>query len=427
MACSSVTTDKMLPTPEGYLLAKGVRIARTGAMLYSPHEVPVSAPIGGGPVVISRGEDELFDPAFLESLIGRPVTLQHPEDWVTADNYSDVAVGTILAVSPSEDGRFVVADVIINDARAVAAVKGGIRELSVGYDAEYVEDAPGVGRQNTLRANHLAIVPRGRCGASCCIDAESVTVPKEKTIMSLFREKLFAAIGRVIDEADTSKDAAADVPADAPVAEAEVAAAPADEVSATEEPASAAVGDEDPFATLHAKLDAILGMLAAQATEEATESESEGEGEMSSTMYCPECGAEMVQDMCSTDRCGMRDSKVADAALEIDADTLSRGEILAPGIKPQQDFKQAALVACRATTDGSALIDSVLDGGRFEDADVDTLFRVASTLMRDARREKIAAASRVTVDRLPGMQPGPMTAAKLAELHAAHWAARSGS
>mgnify|MGYP006266812407 CR=1 FL=1 len=411
----------MVPTPEGYILAKGVRIARTGAMLYSPHEVPVSAPISGGPVVISRGEDELFDPAFLESLIGKPVTLQHPADWVTADNYATVAVGTILTATPSEDGRFVVADVIINDARAVAAVQGGIRELSVGYDAEYVEDAPGIGRQNTLRANHLAIVPRGRCGASCCIDAEP---QQEKSIMSLFREKLFAAIGRAIDEVQPVDNVPADPAQDETVIDPVPAA---DDVKAEAEATPAPVADEDPFAMLHAKLDAILGLLAAAASEEASEPEGEmqPEGEMDSPEVCANCGGPMM-DMCSKDRCGKTgDAQTVDTEPALDADTLSRGEILAPGIKAQQDFKKAALVACHGTTDGAALINGILDGSRFEDADVDTLFRVASTLMRDARRDRIAQASRVTMDRLPGMQPGPVTPAKLAEIHAAHWAARS--
>ena len=186
----------MTPTPEGYLRASGIRIARTGSMNYAPGETPVQSS-GGAPVVISRGEDELFDPAFLDSLIGRPVTLGHPPDFVGIDSHSDLSVGTILSAARSEDGTHVVCDLILVDRAAIAAVGRGIRELSVGYDAQYSQDAPGVGRQHTLRANHLAIVPNGRCGQSCCLDSQ----PAPEVLPMTFKEKLFAAVGKVIDQA----------------------------------------------------------------------------------------------------------------------------------------------------------------------------------------------------------------------------------
>ena len=117
----------------------------------------------------------------------------------------------------------------------------------------------------------------------------------------------------------------------------------------------------------------------------------------------------------------------ADAApvIEFDADTISRAEILAPGIKQTADLKLAALKAAHQTADGKAVIDSLLGNDAFDSMDINTMFHVASTLLRAERRDRLASASRVTIDKLPGLVPGPMTPEKLNEQNAAYWSRQS--
>jgi hypothetical protein len=73
------------------------------------------------------------------------------------------------------DDDVLMADLLIWDKDAIALIDRGKRELSVGYDADYEELGPGHGRQRNIRANHLALVERGRCGPRCAIgDSELV-------------------------------------------------------------------------------------------------------------------------------------------------------------------------------------------------------------------------------------------------------------
>lgn len=392
-------------------MAYDIRVARTGALLYQPHETSITPSPRGGPTVVTRDDDELFSQSFLDSLVGKPITLDHPSEFVSADTHGDVAVGTILAARKS--GRFAVCDIIVTDPKAISEINSGVRELSLGYDAEYVEDAPGIGRQLLNDANHLAIVRRGRCGASCAIDSQPKQIKTEVPPMT-FKEKLFAAIGKAIDETDVSgashtdaefvaapvetTDEAVDSDAEEGITE--------DKAETQEPPKEEAVVDADPMAMIAAKLDAILGLLMAASAEEAAEAETE---DMCGNKDGSSPGGEKVAGMDA-------------ASVEVDEAVLAAAEIIAPGIKPQADIKRAALTACRATTDGASIIDGLLDGADLESADVEGLFPVAVTLVKQARRERIATASRVAFDQLPGLQPGPVSPAKLSEIHAAYWA-----
>ena len=417
------TVDRTTQTPEGFLLVRDVRIARTGTQLYNPSEVPVEPRPGGGPIQISRDSAALFDPAFLDSLVGKPITLGHPPDFVGIGNHASASVGTLLAARPSSGG-FVVADFILTDSAAISAVRRGVRELSVGYDAEYTTDAPGVGRQSVLRANHLAIVMQGRCGGECCIDSKPHQ--PEEPAMSTFKEKLFAALGRAIDEADVDPAPAAPVEASG-LGGTVVTTSPSltylttGIATASADTATAPTTDADPMALMCAKLDAILALLGGMAAQETAEAATEGDGMMYDAE--PELTDPPEPDVVIDAAPAVVDHITTDQ-MQPDADTISRAEILAPGIAKEPGVKAAALAVCYATSDGRKVIDSILDGEDIASADTDTLFLIASTLVKQARRDSISRASRVAFDQLPTLQAGPMTPQALNEKNAAFWAAQ---
>jgi hypothetical protein len=94
------TTESLGPhqelTPEGYLLAKGVPIARTGTMLYAAGEVPVSAV--NGLIKIDRSAEDVFAQAAIDSFEGKPITLDHPSVDVDPANWSKLAKGVVQNV-----------------------------------------------------------------------------------------------------------------------------------------------------------------------------------------------------------------------------------------------------------------------------------------------------------------------------------------
>lgn len=409
-------SERISETPEGFLICEAVPITRAGDLLYNPSETPVTA--GDGPTVISRTVEDIHDPATIASFEGKPVTINHPDDFVTPDNWRELAVGIVQNVRPGEgeDEDKLLADLLITDFEAIQAVKSKrLREVSCGYEAEYVEEAPGRGRQEGIIGNHVALVTSGRCGSECAIFDHAPQ--KEKPPMSM-KEKIMGIFGKALDEAmpeetppagDEAVDYGAALDAIMKRLDAIEAAMtktdgekPADsegemkpEDSDGEAEAAAAETDHTPeeMTALESRLANIEKVLAKLAGLEAVEGEVEIGDE--------EAEAEVNADMCK------------------DADTIARAEILAPGIRKTADVKAKALKAAYATEEGKAVIDTLLAGKAFDAADKDLLFVGAAEMLKGVRRSNLQ--TRVSLDSLPGMKPGAMTPEKINEMNAARY------
>lgn len=413
-------SDRISETPEGFLICEGVPITRAGDLLYNPGETPVTP--GRGATVISRTVEDIHDPATIASFEGKPVTINHPDDFVTPENWRELAVGIVQNVRPGEgeDDDKLLADLLITDREAIAAVKlKRLREVSCGYEAEYVEEAPGRGRQEGIIGNHVALVTSGRCGSECAIFDHAPH--KEKPPMTM-KEKLMGIFGKAIDEAMSEEtppagDKAVDYGAalDAIMKRLDAIEAmmkkegdtegempkdeegeekPADSEGGEAE-AAAAETDHTPeeMSALEARLVTIEKMLAKLAGIETDEEKAEDEE--------AEAEVEVNADMCK------------------DADTIARAEILAPGIRKTADVKAKALKAAYATQDGKTAIDTLLAGKAFDAADKDLLFVGASEMLKGIRRANLQ--TRVSLDSLPGMKAGEMTPEKINEINAARF------
>ena len=224
------------------------------------------------------------------------------------------------------------------------------------------------------------------------------------------KEKIMRLFGKALDEAmpDKTPPAADEVPTDVGAALAAIMkrldaieaamkpapeAPPADELPPEgEKPAGAEgekpEGDRTPeeMTALEARLATIEKALAKLAGLEMAEGEDQGEkGEVS-----------------------------------LDAETIARAEILAPGIRKTADVKAKALKAAYSTEDGKAIIDTLLAGKTFDSADKDMLFVAASEMLKSARRGQLHSA-RVSLDSLPSMKAGEMTPEKINQINAAHY------
>jgi len=169
------TVQKLGPkrslTPEGFLLCEEVPVARTGEMLYGPGEVPVE-PGPDGLIRISRTPEEVFRAETMASCMGKDATLDHPDDFVQPSNYAALTQGVMLnprrGTGRADD--LLVADLLIKHPDAIKAVQDEhIEEVSLGYEADYIQVSPGRGEQRNIVVNHVALVERGRCGPRCAI------------------------------------------------------------------------------------------------------------------------------------------------------------------------------------------------------------------------------------------------------------------
>lgn len=155
------TEIKATRTDEGYLVDTPI-VGRVGIQLYKNADGTIRREL--------RPAEEVFHADSLKSFAGKPVTDEHPGEPVTAKNAKRLSVGTMQGEG-KQDGDNVVAPIIIHDGEMIDKVmKGGKRELSLGYKVD-LEETPGVWNgqeydaiQRNIRVNHLAIVPRGRAG-----------------------------------------------------------------------------------------------------------------------------------------------------------------------------------------------------------------------------------------------------------------------
>lgn len=130
----------------------------------------------GMPVVrVYRDADEVFHKDSLKTFAHKAVTLGHPAEPVTSRTWKDVARGH-TGDEVLRDGEFVKIPMLVADQAAIDAVRGGTRELSMGYqcDLEFKAGVSPTGeaydaRQVHITIDHVAIVPQGRAGPDCRI------------------------------------------------------------------------------------------------------------------------------------------------------------------------------------------------------------------------------------------------------------------
>lgn len=171
----TLTLDTPKRTSDGYLAVRA-KAARVGIYDYLASEVgaPADKFQPGDTVRIYRDAAEVFAPEAVRSFIGKPITDDHPRDAVTADNWKRHARGTVMGAM--RDGDYLAFDLVLMDKQAIAAVDGGKRELSNGYQSQ-LDWTGGTApdgqrydaRQTAIRGNHVALVDRGRAGPNCAI------------------------------------------------------------------------------------------------------------------------------------------------------------------------------------------------------------------------------------------------------------------
>lgn len=153
-------------TSEGYLIADAYAV-RTGIQKYAGYEVgkPELAVVN-----VYRDEKEVFAHDTLQSFSHAPITNDHPTVAVTADNWKDLAVGE-ASTEVLRDGEKMKIPLVLKDKGVIEAVQAGKRELSAGYACDLVwedgvapDGTPYQAKQVNIRANHIAVVQRGRAG-----------------------------------------------------------------------------------------------------------------------------------------------------------------------------------------------------------------------------------------------------------------------
>ena len=153
------------------------KFARVGAQLYTAKQLGLVDEAPNKIVTVHRDEATVFDEASMETFRSAPVTLGHPIDdagqpvKLTADNAKELQVG-MLEGMPTRDEDTLGGVLILSAKEAIDALEDGTQELSAGYTCDIVV-VDGKYYQRNVRANHIAIVDKGRAGSSCRVSDEA--------------------------------------------------------------------------------------------------------------------------------------------------------------------------------------------------------------------------------------------------------------
>ena len=172
----------------GFLRITG-KAARTGIYTYLARELELTDRDPMSLVSVYRPPEEVFDSKSLSTYIHSDVTNSHPPKLVTAETYRAISVGH--CISATQDGDFVVVEMLVKDASAIKDIESGKAQLSPGYKTTYVAEdgeCPSTGqkyefKQTGIEVNHIAIVERGRGGAQVRIDDNNGVKPMTIKVM----------------------------------------------------------------------------------------------------------------------------------------------------------------------------------------------------------------------------------------------------
>lgn len=383
--------EKRSYTPEGFLVCHDVPIARTGTQLYMSEEVPVED-AGNGEVRISRLPEEVFRAETIASFEGKAVTVEHPNDFVTPDNWQQLAVGTVQNVRRGEglQDDLLIADLVITDKAAIEYVNKSLPEVSAGYEATYEQEEPGRGVQRDIVGNHVALVERGRAGPRCSIQDGEPTMKKGSKKQS-FLDRLKAFLD---SEAEEMK--------------AEEKAEDAEGEEGTEGENKTENKDENSVEERLARIEAVLAKLVP--VEEAEHGESfDEDGEEGKK---DEEGEETADDVLEAEE-AETNSEAVGTVLSGDSlkQVIARAEILAPGsqfrtadgkttVGAVAKFMRATLDKAMETEEGRKAVEPFLCGRETKSLTGDALksvFTGAAELMRannNAHAVRVASATK---------------------------------
>ena len=176
-------SPNQLETNEGFLICRNVPISRTGDQDYIGTEIGLD---DASMHSVHRKSEEVFSDAALASFEGKPVTDDHPPELLTPDTARMYEKGHAQNIRPGigEWEGYVLADLHIHDRDLIEKIQNGKREISCGYECEYLQEPDGSYSQHKIRGNHIAVVDKGRAGKRAAIqdaDTKQAQTAPERT------------------------------------------------------------------------------------------------------------------------------------------------------------------------------------------------------------------------------------------------------
>lgn len=376
-------SENISETPEGFLLCLNVPLSHTGKLHYPAGQHPFTEI--NEEIIVTRDAEELFSIKTMASFEGKDLTIQHPTDFVTPENYSELTHGVLFNVRKSnekievegEQVEVLQGDILVKSKRAITDVKNGMRELSLGYHASWeVDENSKIGKHKNIIGNHVALVEEGRAGVDCAIKdskKENDEMSKLKELNDFIKKKFGKTADEMMKEEKKKKEEEAE-----------------DEEESSEQQAK----EDEKFAELTAKVSKLEEMFT-QLMEKMGANDSSEESEEEKIVADEEESDVVTDEDEEEDKKAVKDS------------TLSYAEILSPGIQKTKDIKIKALQSAYKTAEGKKAIDTLTGGKGVKSINanaIDSIFIAAAEIVKASRVKDHAASGFSTIDSFPALK-----------------------
>lgn len=207
-------TGRTIKKPDGKEIRVGQILTEATKAIYPLSNVQPDSS-DNRPVEVWKLEEEISKDAFLASIEGAPITLNHPMGFVTSENWSDKARGHVqnVRLGPrTETGNLtVIGDLHLEDQALIDRVHSGTKGISLGYTYTLGPGpTPTSFSQRDMRCNHVSIVASPRMESAVIMDSNSdseeeiMNTQQLSKLCDLLEKLLVLCSGRAAGE--TSED-----------------------------------------------------------------------------------------------------------------------------------------------------------------------------------------------------------------------------
>jgi len=180
----STLSQRAVDNATGFVVAPGVIAVGGNVQAYLASELDLPGVPPNTQIRLYRPVDEVAKAA--PSYEGASLTYPHPKGkLLTADNWLENAAGDTSGVHMVNDQMH--ATLTFKAKRAIDALMAGCDGLSTGYTFDFDDSLkatpdgkPVDGYMRNIRANHTALVPRGRGGADCVVADQATPTKGQK-------------------------------------------------------------------------------------------------------------------------------------------------------------------------------------------------------------------------------------------------------
>lgn len=181
---SQVLSDNIRKDDNGFLILTNIVAARTGVQKYYGREMGVNDPSLHDEIFyLERPPEEVFSDETIKSFNSAVFTDGHPhtEKRVTSTNGARLIKGNLRNARKADwkdknGNELLLVDAVIHDEKVIQDILNGKRQVSAGYSWDYdiINWEERKLKVKTIRANHLALVDRGRAGSAMILDEEAI-------------------------------------------------------------------------------------------------------------------------------------------------------------------------------------------------------------------------------------------------------------